>query len=280
MAEHPRFALDTTPLATGAAIRATTTPATTAEPATPGRMTVFVPSRNAPAGTAPRPMVPVTVDADSEFARANAALAAARANLAQQLERYTPAHPDVRSATSAVERAESRLEALAGAAPPRQTPAPAASGDTAPKPQLVRRMVSAPAPAKPATSATPPSELVALETEWLKLTRAATQARQRQDQVVAALFKADIAANSESGGRGLQMTVIDPAYRPTRPEPPGRTLIAALFVAASLVIGVIVALIRAVVDDRIFEGRDARGPAELLAEIPRPGTIRSVHVPS
>jgi uncharacterized protein involved in exopolysaccharide biosynthesis len=283
MAQHPRFALDTTPLATGAAIRATTTPATTAT-AAPGRMTVFVP-RGSPApgasANAPRPMVPVTVDADSEFARANAALAAARANLTQQLERYTPAHPDVRSASSAVERAEERLATLASAAPP---PAAEPSPEAAPAPRAPARVAVAPAPAAaPAAAASASAaasrDLVALETDWLKLTRAATEARQRQDQIGAALFKADIAANSESGGRGLQMTVIDPAYLPSRPEPPGRTLLAALFAGVALVIGVIVALVRAVLDDRIFEARDARGPAELLAAIPRPGNQRSVHVP-
>ncbi|HEX6274075.1 MAG TPA: hypothetical protein VFZ53_13595 [Polyangiaceae bacterium] len=282
MAQHPRFALDTTPLATGAAIRATTAPTTTA-PATPGRMTVFVPGRAPAPGSsanAPRALVPVTVDTDSDFARANAALAAARANLAQQLERYTPAHPDVRSASSAVERAEERLAALASAAPPPRA-APASEAPDPPPaaaPKRVAVTAAAPAPA-PSASAASSRDLVALETDWLKLTRAATEARQRQDQVVAALFKADMAASSESGGRGLQMTVIDPAYLPSRPQPPGRTLIAALFIGASLAIGLLVALVRAVLDDRIFEARDARGPAELLAAIPRPGNHRSVHVP-
>jgi uncharacterized protein involved in exopolysaccharide biosynthesis len=284
MAQHPRFALDTTPLATGAAIRATTAPATTATPAAPGRMTVFVPARTPAAAGAngPRPMVPVTVDTDSDFARANAALAAARANLTQQLERYTPAHPDVRSATSAVERAEERLATLASAAPPPGAAPASEAADPAPvrapAPRRVAVSVPSAAPA-PSASSTSSRDLVALETEWLRLTRAATEARQRQDQVAAALFKADIAASSESGGRGLQMTVIDPAYLPSRPQPPGRTLIAALFVAASLVVGLMVAVVRAVLDDRIFEARDARGPAELLAAIPRPGNQRSVHVP-
>ena len=121
MAVHPRFALDVTPLATGAAIRATTPGVVPGAQPGPARMTVFVPRRVAPGGAppaagAPRPMVATTVDADSEIARANAAVAAARANLAEQLERYTPAHPDVRAATAAVERAESRLSTLAGRA--------------------------------------------------------------------------------------------------------------------------------------------------------------------
>ena len=292
MAKNPRFALDATPLATGAAIRATTPQAV---PGGPGaqrpQTTVFVP-RAAPAGSganpnAPRPVVATTVDADSELARANAAVAAARTNLAEQLEHYTAAHPDVRAAASAVERAESRLASLASAPRP-AAPAPLAQAEpgsepaAASKPSAPVRVSSVAAPAAAAASgaqpAAPARDVVTLETEWLKLTRAVTEARQRQDQVEAALFKADILASSENGGRGLQMTVIDPAYLPTRPLPPGRTLIAAIFLAAALVFGVILALVRAVLDDRIFEARDARGPVALLAEIPRPMSFRRSHV--
>jgi uncharacterized protein involved in exopolysaccharide biosynthesis len=293
MAKHPRFALDTTPLATGAAIRATSAPLAGAASAQQRpRSLVILPnptvSRGGANGSAAGARAPAgtAVDADSELARANAALAAARANLAEQLERYTPAHPDVRAAAAAVERAEGRLASLASA--PRTMPAPAPappasdSAPTEPKPIVVAPRPAGPAPAPapaPAAASNSSRDVVALETEWLKLTRAVTEARQRQDQVEAALFKADIAASSESGGRGIQMTVIDPAYLPSRPQPPGRGLIVALFVAVSLVFGVIAALVRAVLDDRIFEARDARGPAELLAEIPRPGNYRRAHVP-
>jgi hypothetical protein len=281
MAEHPRFALDVTPLVTGAAIRATTAPAVAA---TPGALTsrVFAPAATVPtAGTPPRPASPVALGADSELARATAAVAAARAHLAEQLEHYTEAHPDVRAATSAVERAETRLSALAsgstGAPAPAAAPAPASS---APKAPVVRRVPRAPVRApRPAGDQAPSGDVVALETEWLKLTRAATQARQRLDQVEAAFFKADILASSQSGGGGMQMTVIDPAYLPARPLPPGRTLIVALFVAGSLLVGVFVAMLRAILDDRIFEARDARGLAELLVEVPRAQSLRRVHVP-
>jgi capsular polysaccharide biosynthesis protein len=284
MAENPRFALDVTPLATGAAIRATTAPNVAAAP---GALTtrVFVPQA-ATSGAAPRPSVPVAMGVDSEVSRAAAAVAAARAHLAEQLEHYTEAHPDVRAAASAVERAESRLAALATGGTASQAPpaapaaAPAAASGEPKAAPVVRRIPSTPVRAVPAAPrASPSGDVVALETEWLKLTRAATQARQRLDQVEAALFKADLLASSESGGRGLEMTVIDPAYLPARPLPPGRTLIVALFVAGSLLIGVFVAMLRAILDDRIFEARDALGPAELLVEVPRAGSPRRAHVP-
>ena len=286
MVEHPRFALDLTPLATGAAIRATTAPTV----ATPGdlnahRVRDFGPSPSPGAGTGtPSALGPRRIEPDSELGRASAAVAAARANLAEQSERYTSAHPDVKAANAALQRAESRLSALDGMAGPEPLPQPTAAAPPAEvRPPVARRVAS-----PPPRVATPPGgqggapsrDIVALETDWLKRTRAVTEARQRADQVEAALFKADIVASSEGEGRGLQMSIIDPAYLPAKPLPPGRTVIAAIFAVVSLLVGVLVALVRAVLDDRIFEARDAMGPAELLVHVPRAGKVGRLHVAS
>ncbi|HVY29710.1 MAG TPA: hypothetical protein VHB79_24290, partial [Polyangiaceae bacterium] len=144
MAQHPRFALDATPLANGAAIRATL------GGALPGGST---PRGFAPrAGSAPAPLAlsaghlvaaapsppAATRPADAEEARAKAALAAARETLTEKLAHYTPAHPDVRAAEAAVQRATERLAAVSGgsatpaagpvaAAPPSEPTVPAAS---------------------------------------------------------------------------------------------------------------------------------------------------------
>ena len=288
MAKHPRFALDTTPLATGAAIRATVPGSSAApSPAPGGRIslnTLRAPARSGATTSSEltNSAVGPTLDADSDFARANAALVAARAHLAEQLERYTPAHPDVRAAASAVERAEARVAALPpvqrAPAPAPKPVEPATSGESKPTVASVSSTPTRPSePVAPSSNATTGRDVVvALETDWLKLTRAVTEARQRQDQVESALFKADILASSTSGGHGLQMTIIDPAFMPARPEPPGRTLIAAIFLAASLVLGLVVTLLRTILDDRIFDARDASGPAEFLVEVPR--NSRRIHV--
>jgi capsular polysaccharide biosynthesis protein len=283
MAKHPRFALDTTPLATGAAIRATVPGSSTAPSGGPGRVSLNalrVPAAPGSSSAVADPMFRSTLDADSDFARANAALVAARAHLAEQLERYTPAHPDVRAAASAVERAEARVAAQPPVSrAPVSAPTPAAPAPSSEaKPAVVTTPSTATRPSAAVTnsSATGAGDVVALETEWLKLTRAVTEARQRQDQVESALFKADILASSASGGHGLSMTIIDPAFLPARPEPPGRTLIAAIFLAVSLALGLFLTLLRAVLDDHIFEARDTSGLAELLVEVPR--SSRRAHV--
>jgi uncharacterized protein involved in exopolysaccharide biosynthesis len=120
---------------------------------------------------------------------------------------------------------------------------------------------------------------VALETEWVKLTRGVTEARQHQDQVEAALFKANIAASSESGGHGVQVTTIDSAFLPQNAVPPGRTMIAGIFAAISLLLGALGAIVRAVLDDRVHDGRDLSRVSEVLVEIPR-ASSRRAHVAS
>jgi hypothetical protein len=272
MAEHPRFALDATPLANGAAIRASiggvklgpavgrvqwaprSLPGTLGVMATPGS-----PAAAAATGKG----------ADGDELRARAELATARDSLTEKLTLYTPVHPDVRAAEAAVQRATQRLAAVTPAA---VTKPPEPATNQAPAPSAPTRAAS-PAPRAVAVVAGPvspglPQDLVALETAWLTLTRAVTEARQRLDQIEAQLFRADILMSSESAGHGAQVNVIDPAFLPERPLPPGRALLALIFLAAALVLGGLGALGSAAFDDRLFEARDLAGIGEVLAEVP------------
>jgi uncharacterized protein involved in exopolysaccharide biosynthesis len=283
MAQHPRFALDATPLTNGAAIRATLgAPGVTgAGLAAPLRMPLpgerslgSVPS--SPAGASLNP-TSSGADPRSAEALARASVAAARQNLNEQLLHYTAAHPDVRAAQAALDRATERLVAL-GASGAASQPS-AATGDA--HPAETAAAAAAVLRASPAAFSAPVSaasarpeqakELVKLETDWLTLTRSVTEARQRQDQVEEQLFKADIQASSEGGGHGVQVSIIDPAFLPQRASPPGRSLIAALFFAGSLVLGAFVALLCAAFDDRILMAGDVT-ISDVLVEVPRPST--------
>jgi uncharacterized protein involved in exopolysaccharide biosynthesis len=225
---------------------------------------------------------------DSEESRARAALAAARESLTEKLAHYTPAHPDVRAAEAAVQRATERLAAASNpAAKPPAPPtdgglaaAPVASGPAAPTPAAVVFGARPQAPQPAAGAAVDRAQnLVELETQWLNLTRAVTEARQRLDQIEGQLFRADIAVSSETGGHGVQVNVIDPAFRPQRPLPPGRLTLAAIFLAASLTLGMLGALVMAAFDERLFTARDAVGITEVLTEVPK-GTGRKAYVAS
>jgi uncharacterized protein involved in exopolysaccharide biosynthesis len=275
MAQHPRFALDATPLSNGAAIRATLSAAT---PIGAAAGAVFrLPAARPPGTLVQSPTATATVARPGE-ALARAAVAAAMQNLSEQLARYTPAHPDVRAAQRDLDGAKQRLAALESAAPAaeRPTDSPVAAAQATLTAQArkapVQFLPAVPASLAPGEQA---KELVALETQWLQLTRAVTEAHQRQDQVEAQLFKADIEASSERAGRGVQISTIDPAFLPERALPPGRTLIALLFLAASLALGGLAALLRALFDDRLFSARDLLGVGEVLVEIPRISRERS-----
>lgn len=263
MGKHRRFALDTTPLAAGAAIRATmgtpSAPATTAYRTI--RSSTSTPVTAGAAAAAPGGAA--SADA-GERARAIAALAAARANLAEQLERYTPAHPDVRAAQAEVDRATARVAALG--------PEPKAAPVSAPAPEPVAahttvRRIAVPV-AAPASAHTD-EDVVGLETEWSKLTREVTAARQRVDQVEAALFKADVLASSEIAGRAVQISIIDPAFLPERPVGFGLNVLIAIFLGVGLAVGILAAAINAALDDRIYRASDARGTTAVLVEVPK-----------
>ncbi|MCE7890534.1 MAG: hypothetical protein DYH12_12690, partial [Sorangiineae bacterium PRO1] len=184
----------------------------------------------------------------------------------------------------ALARAEGRLlsaRAKLSIATPPPAPAavPAPAGEDTKK--AAPRYVTVPrTPAEKTGNAaeTKTEDLVALETDWARLIRGVTEARQRHDQVEAALFKADMAESSASGGQGTQTTMIDPAYLPQRPIPPGPRTIALLFFAASVLAGIGAALGRAALDDRIYDREGADDLIDVLAEVPAMRRQRRAHV--
>ncbi len=292
MAKHPRFALDAvmmqpgTPV-TGAAIRATMGQQA-APPAIQPRFVYQRPVERrsvapsdrsaAPAeAQASRPVDPQAARrAGEERARAEAALAAARTDLAGKQAQFTDAHPDVREARAAVESAQSRLMALAppaeSAGPPRTqlSEGSAAAGSREQPRARVSEGVWRPrergGDAKPGAQRSE-ADLVALETDWATLTRGVNEARQRHDHIDAAFFKADV-ASSESGRDAPQMSIVDAAFLPLRPNPPGRMTIAAIFLGLSLLLGGALMAVAAALDDRICNARDAAQLGEVLAEVP------------
>jgi hypothetical protein len=292
MAQHPRFALDATPLANGAAIRASMGAATSPAPAAgrawaPRPRETTPPSGAAPVAAAPPP-APGAADAAQNEARARAALAAARENLTEKLVHYTPAHPDVRAAEAEVQRATDRLAQITSAAPKAAPiaatpPAPeAAAPEPRTAPVLVRAPAVAAAPAAPAAASAAAARgqgLVELETEWLTLTRAVTEARQRLDQIESQLFRAAIQSSSATGGYGVQVNVIDPAYLPQTPLPPGKLTLALIFFAGSLLLGIVAATLFAVFDERVFTERELGALSEVLVSVPR-SSMRRANVAS
>jgi capsular polysaccharide biosynthesis protein len=293
IAAHPRFALDTTPLVTGAAIRASLrTDATPPQAAAASAWArAFARPRgpsNETGATTTRASNEAWQAAIAEEAQAKAALTVARANLADLAARFTAVHPDVREAQAEVDRATRRVAAAttaaAAAASAAESAVSAPSVDAAAAVRPAPAAVAASADSHPSAKATdgaglsasPSSapvrsepDVVGLETDWVKLTRATSEARQHQDQVEAALFRAESDTDSEMESGRVQVTVLDPAFLPESAVPPGRLTIVALFAAASVFLGVAAALIVALVNDRVFEEGDVRRVCPVLVQIPR-----------
>jgi uncharacterized protein involved in exopolysaccharide biosynthesis len=295
LAEHPEFALDSMLLlpgatSTGAAFRAEAEANRNAQAPAAAAAGGF---RIVGGGSAPKPasiggaagIQPPAESADARAqlvaaqaakARAEADVAAARSALAEKSARFTDQHPDVQAARANVQGAELRLRA-AVAAVNAASPAPvqlapiAASTPADGKAPARRIYVPAPGPKKDGepTKARDAHKLISLDTEWTRLTGDVAEARERNKQIETAFFKADVVANSETGGHAVRISVIDPAYLPAKPMPPGRITWIAIFVGMALVIGIALAFGLAAIDDRIYGRRDALQLAPVLAEVPR-----------
>jgi uncharacterized protein involved in exopolysaccharide biosynthesis len=201
-------------------------------------------------------------------------LVSAKKDLADKSLRLTEQHPDVRAAAirataaeAALQRAEEAIQAaqpppLPPPAPPE--PSPAVSAAVAPR-------ATAEAKEKPAAKAND-TALVSLETEWLRLNREVTSARQQATQLETRVFQAKMAESSEQGGYAATIAVLDPAFRPAAPSgTPNRTILLLGFVAATAV-AIALAMARGVLlDDRLFDASEIEdlGLAPVLGVVPR-----------
>jgi uncharacterized protein involved in exopolysaccharide biosynthesis len=283
LADHPELAADAMLLmpgvsSTGAAIRAATEPTLPAGQAAPAVRWQAVPGPRAAGGGEPAAgPVTITPDQRREIAaaktRAETDLAAAESALAEKAARFTELHPDVRALRTRVARERARVNAATSAlaAITQQPVAMAPSSPATSERRAVRRVRVATAGEQASAKADEQAgkrDLVELETQWARLTRSAAEARSKHERVEAGLFKADLAAKSETGGMGANMVVLDPAYLPARPVPPGRLTIIGIFVALSTLLGGLLIAGRAAIDDRIYVSKDIDRTRAVLAEVP------------
>ncbi len=185
---------------------------------------------------------------------AESRLTAALRELADRRARLTEQHPDTRAAAAnaaeaeqAYRRAVSALEASQGSA--QGNGAAAGAG----RPAAAR----APAPSRPAPQSGPAANrTVALETEWARLTREVTEARERLQNLDNQQFKASMNATMLTSGGMSQIAVIDPAYLPSRPIGVRPGILLLMGVAASLAIAICVALALGLLDDLVYDPWD------------------------
>ena len=232
------------------------------------------------APAAPRATAPVVAPAPD-----SPELVAARRDLAEKLARFTDKHPDVLAARARVRAAEANQAAAVAAAqaatPPETAPEPVV-GTEAEKESLRQqlavlnsRIAARRASLRGASSAqagaaeAPAPAAVALEVEFRRLQREVNDARERQRQLDEKQFKASISASSAANDRNIQVSILDPAYRPTHAISRPRSTLLGIALAICFVLALLTAVISAQLDDRIR----ARADLEHLDLLPVLGVI-------
>jgi uncharacterized protein involved in exopolysaccharide biosynthesis len=299
LAEHPEFALDQNAQAQqGASIRAAAqaNKAGSKDSALDALERQAARSRAALEGGTPPPApgAPATDPAlEAALSQAQSELASAKAELADKKAKYTDQHPDVIAANGKVSEAQAHVKAAQDKI--RDSKAAAGGNDTSfydpdtAKDKLrdqVKRLDAeiaerrkamddkAKGKAAPEAVNDEANRVVALETEWARLSRDLSESRDRMNELERNYFRAQIEASSSLGGYSDQVVVLDPAYLPSRPNPPGKTLIVILAFGASFVLAMIISLMRALLDNRIYEESDLVRVAPVLAVVPRSGARR------
>ena len=291
LAAHPEFALDLQAGQggqQGASIRAAAAARAGGDPALNALERQAARSRSVLAnpGT-PLPSIPGGPPPDPALAaakqQAESSLTAARRDLADKQGRFTEQHPDVLAATRRLKEAEDAVrradEAIALGVPGSKPDEPGeAASPTSNRDKLqgqlskieaeiaLRRKTKAGTPADASETV---NRVVALETEWARISRDAAEARERMAELEAKHFRAQIEASSELGGYAGQMLIIDPAFKPTQPMPPGKTLVVLGAAGAAVFLAFVLALLRALLDDHIYEVSDAPRMVEVLAVVPK-----------
>jgi uncharacterized protein involved in exopolysaccharide biosynthesis len=236
-----------------------------------------------PADRAPA-VDPVLLAARSQ---AQTELLAAQKDLGDKSMRFTDQHPDVVAARDRLAVAQAALvranDAIAAATPKEEAPKkpvavldnPYAEPTAKPAPAAApvdvdREPKEAPKPK--AADSSPGAEVVSLEVQWSRLTRALTLARAHQSDLESKLYRAEMVASTAESGYGNSLAVLDPAYRPGGPSnAPPRTVVM-IGLAASIAVGLFISAAWGLfLDDRLFAASEVEGSVmvQVLGVVPR-----------
>jgi capsular polysaccharide biosynthesis protein len=227
-------------------------------------------------------------DAAKRAAQAQADLADKRTKLTDQHPDITAAKAQAESAGRALHVAEQQLDQVKGGSAPVDTSA--ASPELQKKLADVQAQISARQgelarrPAKPAgakpdekeVAAEPVNPLVALETEWARLLRGASDAKATDEDLRRSLERARLKTSAVEMVGSDQMEIIDPAYRPTRPARGGRTNAALAGFGVAFFAAFAYAFTRVLTNDTILDAADV----ESLNLIPVLGVVPRLPPPS
>ena len=233
--------------------------------------------------------------------RAHTDLQAAQKELRDKQTVYTNEHPDVKAALKHLSlaqnavrqadrdveearkrgQAESSSQSAGAAADPAGAAPPSNAMDENPRVAALRHALGAvraqiansrnrPTP-RPESAATP-SSMVAVDTEWTRLSREVSDARERQGQLETRQFQAQLLATLVKGGIGGRLVMLDTPLRPLRPIAGRRIKVALVGTAMSVVLALLAMVLLAAFDDRLYTSRDverAMGEGVIVVAMPK-----------
>ncbi len=281
LSEHPEFAADPNSAQTeGAGIRARQNTQNQGQKAlTPEQQKILDYERqrqrimarlNAPADAPPVriavPPSPERVAALTSLNEAERELVAARRETEVAAAKYGPKHPTVINAQKRLELAQESHRRAKAAVPPEEeiSIAPATPQD---RNKLQRQLTDLDAQitklrnAKPGTPATALSDdtsswIVKLETDHGELRRAVAEQNERVSSLAQGVFRAELDARQKLAEAGGRLSLIDPAFRPVKPAGPGKKIFLMAGMVLFLGMGLSIAVLLAVIDDRLYRRSD------------------------
>ncbi|MBK9071778.1 MAG: hypothetical protein IPL79_12360 [Myxococcales bacterium] len=231
------------------------------------------------------------VAAEQAQGRAEGDLRARQAELEDAQARFTERHPNVLKARDAVATAQARVTSAKAAVTSAKmlAPPPASAAERTAIEQQISdlegqlateraraRQVEAAGGTTVATAAattTPSTEgptwVVQLETQYSELRRRVDEQQENVEGLAEQLSRAQLFASQQMAENGENITILDPAYEPSAPATKGKRLIVMVGAMGGLLIGLVLALLLSMLDDRIYR----RGELEALTLGPLLGTI-------
>lgn len=215
---------------------------------------------------------------------------AARKDLADKRAQFTDQHPDVLAAKRRLQTALDADAKRAPPAPPAHTGAAKMSdaerADLEQRIATLRRSLADRHKASTALTPVPPPSAsagatasapvpapsaasVVLEVEFRRLQRESEYLKDAQKQLDDKLFKAGLTAGASTNVGNIQVKILDPAYLPVHPISKPRSTMLMMYLAAASILAVLLALVSARLDDRIYQKVDL----EILDILPVVGVV-------
>lgn len=232
---------------------------------------------DAPRAAVHLPPSPEPLAAEAQVERARRDVQSAETVLRDVRSRLTDIHPTVVHARAQLDNANDALRLAEAAVPPTVEPViqPATPAERARLENELRQLQAQIAHERSTGKASDAADLtvrrvIELESENATLRRAVTEHRDRTRLLSDAVFRATMDVNQKRA-EGNRLTVIDPAFTPDLPLGPGKTVLLLAGLVVFLTLGLSLAIVLAVIDDRLYRRVDLeQSGLPTLAVVPPP----------